>query len=87
MNLVAMLQRRWQPRSPHRLSDRLWHETLHRVRAEFDEMPCMRLTRDQARALLGLPATACEGVLRRLVSEGFLWRTPQGEYRRRSAAP
>jgi hypothetical protein len=53
------------------------------VRSEFDEMPCVRVTVDQARALFGLPGLTCEWILERLLSEGFLSRTAQGEYMRR----
>ena len=57
---------------------------LTRVRGEFEEMPCMRVTTEQARALLGLDEPASSWVLERLAEEGFLARTPQGEYMRRS---
>jgi hypothetical protein len=52
------------------------------VRSEFEEMPCLRVTLDQARALFGLPGVTCEWVLQQLLSEGYLARTAQGEYRR-----
>jgi predicted transcriptional regulator of viral defense system len=76
-----------QERSTERMANGEWGATLSRVRAEFEEMPCMRVTPEQARALLGLSETACEWVLGRLAEEGFLARTPQGEYVRRSDAP
>jgi hypothetical protein len=79
--------RRWQPRSPERMSDGVWQATLSRVRGEFDEMPCIRVTGEQARVLLGLAAPASEWVLSRLVSEGFLERTAQGEYVRSGHGP
>jgi hypothetical protein len=77
----------WQERSPDRMPEGEWSATLLRVRGEFDEMPCMRLTPEQARALLGLSGPVSEWVLGRLAEEGFLARTPQGEYVRRSDAP
>lgn len=80
-------ERAWQMRSPHRLPDGLWTATLNRVRGEFDEMPGMRLTSQQAESLLGLPDPVSTWVLDRLSTDGFLARTPQGEYMRRNTAP
>jgi hypothetical protein len=60
---------------------------LSRVRGEFDEMPCMRVTHEQAQSLLGLSEPASSWVLGRLQRDGFLALTPQGEYVRRSEAP
>ena len=77
----------WHARSPGRLPDPLWQATLARVRGEFSEMPCIRVTPAQACVLLGLPPSASESVLERLTQEGFLARTPQGEYMRRLDAP
>jgi hypothetical protein len=74
-------------RSRDRLPDDVWRATLHRVRGEFEEMPCLRLTLEQARTLFGLPDRVCEWVLRRLESDGFLGRTPQGEYVRQTTSP
>jgi hypothetical protein len=70
-------------RSDDRLPDPLWQETLIRVRGEFVEMPCLRVTAQQARTLLGLQEPASDWVLERLAAEGFLAKTPQGEYMRR----
>jgi hypothetical protein len=72
----------WRPRSPDRLADEEWFAALTRVRGEFAEMPCIRVTREQARSLLGLPEPASSWVLGRLIAEGFLTQTPQGEYMR-----
>lgn len=69
------------------MPDGVWNELLSRVRGEFDEMPCMRVTPDQARTLFGLQTPTVQWVLDRLVSDGFLSRTDQGEYVRRQAAP
>jgi hypothetical protein len=76
-----------QPRSPQRMPDLQWRTTLLRVRAEFAEMPCMRVTADQARSLFGLGGSASQWILDRLAAEGFLSRTPQGEYVRRGEEP
>ena len=62
-------------------------QLLQRVRREFEEMPCLRVTCDQARLLFGLPAQQAAYVLGRLERDGFLGRTPRGEYHRRDLAP
>lgn len=77
----------WRPRSAHRMSDTEWNATVTRVRGEFDEMPSLRVTPEQARILFGLRDPASDWVLGRLTEEGFLARTPQGEYVRKSTAP
>ena len=78
--------RQWQSRNPRRLSDPLWEAILRRVRGEFDEMPCLRLTPEQAGALMGLPEAASGWVLERLANDGFLYRTHDGLYVRRQSA-
>ena len=80
---MAVTNQQWRQRSPERLPDGEWSATLVRVRGEFEEMPCMRVTLEQARSLLGLTEPASSWVLERLAAEGFLARTPQGEYVRR----
>ena len=82
-----MLKRLWQRRSHERLPDHLWHATVRRVRGEFEEMPCLRVSGAQARALFGLPDRVCAWVLTRLESDGFLGRTPNGEYVRQTSSP
>lgn len=77
----------WQTRSPLRVPDEEWRATVSRVRGEFDEMPCMRVTAEQAAALLGLQPPVSTWVLQSLEGEGFLARTDQGEYMRRTGAP
>jgi hypothetical protein len=55
-------------------------EVLQRVRAEFLEMPGLRLTRAQARRLWALDADTCDAVLSTLEGSGFLRRTREGKY-------
>jgi hypothetical protein len=74
--------RHWQPRHPRRLSDPLWESILTRVRGEFEEMPGLQLTSEEARSLLGLPEPSSGWVLERLAKDGFLFRTADGMYRR-----
>jgi hypothetical protein len=82
-----MLMRR-NHRGPGRLPDTEWTAILRRVRSEFEEMPCTRLTLEQARAFFGLGEDdASRALLDRLAEEGFLLRTDHGEYVRRTAAP
>ena len=48
--------------------------TVHaRIRAEYREMPGMRLTIAQAARLFGLERSSCEQVLKTLVVAGELW--------------
>lgn len=56
-------------------------EVLRRVRAEFTEMPCLRLTGAQARRLFGLRADISERVMAALVGDGTLLQGPDGRYR------
>jgi hypothetical protein len=56
---------------------------VRRVRAEFFEMPGMRLTLAQAQRLFGLPNDICEWILVELMREGFLSRTNNGMFARR----
>jgi hypothetical protein len=51
---------------------------LQRVRAEFNEMPGLRLTPAQAARLLGLDHRSCERVINVLVRSAFLRWTPDG---------
>jgi hypothetical protein len=51
---------------------------VERVRGEFNEMPGMQLTEEQAARLWGLEPTACRGVVELLVSDAFLRRTANG---------
>ena len=55
-------------------------QLLRRIRAEFYEMPCLRLTRPQAQRLFGLRPDVCERVLAILVGEGTLICGPDGRY-------
>jgi len=51
---------------------------IQRVRAEFNEMPGLRLTPAQAARLLGLDHRSCERVINVLVRSAFLRWTPDG---------
>jgi hypothetical protein len=64
--------------TPARADDGL----LTRIRAEFCEMPGLRLTPVQARRLWALDAQVCDGILRALVRDGFLRRTSDGSFLR-----
>jgi hypothetical protein len=44
-----------------------------RIRAEYREMPGMRLTREQAARLFNLELAHCSRILDRLVVSGALW--------------
>ena len=49
-------------------------DVLQRVRAEYREMPGLRLTQRQAQRLWDLDSSTCEAVLEILESTGFLRR-------------
>jgi hypothetical protein len=50
-------------------------ELLDIIRAEYREMPCLRLTKPQIQRLWSLDQATCENVLRALESQHFLKRT------------
>jgi len=50
------------------------------VRAEYLEMPGLRLTRRQAQRLWALDGATCDALLDMLESTHFLRRSPRGEY-------
>ena len=80
--------RHQESRGSARLPDQVWLATLRRIRSEFEEMPCTRLTPDQARTFFGLRDDAASRALfERLMAEGFLARTEQGEYVRLTERP
>ena len=54
---------------------------LMRVRGEFTEMPCLRLTRGQAQRLFDLRPDICERVLATLVRDQTLICGTDGRYR------
>ena len=56
-------------------------ELLARVRAEFEELPSLRLTRGQAQRLFGLRADICDRVLATLVKNQTLCLDHENRYR------
>ena len=60
---------------------------VDRLRSEYEEMPGLSLTLDQAARLFGLDRVATEGILNRLLREGFLRRTEGGQFIRRRSRP
>jgi len=58
--------------------------TLCRIRAEYWEMPGLKLTPAQAQRLLGLDRASCDTLLAELVSAGYLAHTPDGAFVRRN---
>jgi hypothetical protein len=55
-------------------------QMVNRVRAEFREMPGLRLTCGQAQRLFGLRGDVCERVFAALVQEGTLTCGPDARY-------
>jgi len=58
------------------------HGTIERVKAEFLEMPGLRLTANQVHRLCGIERTQCVAVLDVLVREKFLCEKRDGTYAR-----
>jgi hypothetical protein len=61
-------------------------EVLNRIRAEFVEMPGLRLTAAQAQRLWNVDSLTCEALLAALVETGFLYRDANGRYSRTSGS-
>ena len=59
---------------------------LGRVRGEFSEMPCMRVTCAEAARLFGLRADICARVLKDLARTGDIRQGPDGRFSRLAAA-
>ena len=60
---------------------------LTRIRAEYLEMPGLRLTIPQAQRLCGVEGAACKTALDALVAEQFLCLKPDGSYTRVTDGP
>jgi hypothetical protein len=56
--------------------------TVERLRAEFLEMPGLRLTLDQIYRFCGLERSDCSAAVDKLVEERFLCTKPDGTYAR-----
>jgi hypothetical protein len=55
---------------------------MERIRAEFMEMPGLRLTMDEVQRLCGVEPTVCKVILDSLVDAKFLRRQSNGTYAR-----
>jgi len=60
--------------------ERSIQSSLERIRAEYQEMPGLRLTADQVARLCGVERTACEQLLEALVDTSYLERSIDGRY-------
>jgi hypothetical protein len=63
-----------------------YQQAFERVRAEFLEMPGMRLRPDQVERLCGVERVVCARVLDDLVRAGFLSSSANGSYGRSTDA-
>jgi hypothetical protein len=61
---------------------RMVQDVLARLRAEFLEMPGLRLKSEQVQRLCGVERTICNMMLDALVNEGFLCIGSDGRYAR-----
>jgi hypothetical protein len=66
--------------TPDRRNSASRDRLLTRVRAEFREMPCLRLTFGQGQRLFGMRADVCERVFASLVRDGMLTPGPDARY-------
>jgi len=57
-------------------------QVLERIRAEYLEMPGLRLKADQVQRLCGVERELCKNVLDALVEREFLFRKLDGTYAR-----
>jgi hypothetical protein len=55
---------------------------IERIRAEYQEMPGLRLTPDQVARLCGVERSSCEQLLEALVDTRYLERSTDGRYAR-----
>src|SRR6266851_4750761 len=62
-------------------------DVLNRLRAEFLEMPCLRLKPEQVQRLCSVDRKMCQLVLNLLVDEAFLCVTSEGHYARITTGP
>ena len=62
-------------------------DAVELIRMEYAELPELRLTFWQAQRLWNLSEELCERALMALIASGFLARTPDGAYVRRSPSP
>ena len=60
---------------------------VHRIRAEYLEMPGLCLTTTEIQRMWGLDAVTCEALLEALVAVGFLRRTRAGSFVRADNGP
>ena len=66
------------------MKDLLYRQAFDRIRAEYLEMPGMRLTPAQVGRLSGVDVAICEAVLDELVRSQFLCKAVDGSYARAS---
>jgi response regulator of citrate/malate metabolism len=64
------------------MSALLQQQVLNRIRAEFEEMPDMKLTIEQIQRLCGVNRSLCEAALESLVQAHFLCVTSDRRYMR-----
>ena len=62
-------------------------DAVELIRMEYSELPELRLTFWQAQRLWSFSEELCERALTALIASGFLARTPDGVYVRRSPSP
>src|SRR5262245_9158239 len=64
--------------------DSAFQRVIERIRAEFQEMPGMRLTAEQIARLCGIDRSRCAEALERLLAADYLQLADDGSYSRPS---
>jgi hypothetical protein len=71
---------------PSPLALQLPDQALRRIRAEYGELPGLKLTVAQAQRLWSLDRDSCDGLMALLVDLGFLACTSDGAFVRRDCS-
>lgn len=77
---MALVQSSLSPATPAFTAPALSPQLLTRIRAEYREMPGLRLTLLQARRLWGVDIMTCSAALTALESSGYLAATRDGAF-------
>jgi hypothetical protein len=84
-SLALELQRRDETEGPMATTLTMEATPRQQIQSEYLEMPGLRLTVAQAARLWHLRTDECEQTLAEMVAEGFLRRSPSGQFSRRDS--
>jgi hypothetical protein len=80
LNHTALVPPRSAGWTPDRRNRASREALLYRVRSEYSEMPCLRLTCAQAQRLFDLRSDICQRVMSALIARGVLVRGADSRY-------